>query len=166
MFDFLITFLTSNTFTFTDNSDYSGLTVTETSLLMYKPPITVGVNTPVPLFPAPLSVLGDPITVDTSLLGSPTTLPDGVYQFDYLVTSDENGLETTTDYFIKDLGLLSCRTSLIKNLISGNGCKSCEANSFDAILNAAHYEADADNFTEAETLTNHLIKTCTECNNC
>ena len=164
MLDFQISFLSGDQIRFTDLSDYTGLTVTATDLNVYSLPITIGEFQLVDLHSEKIAVLGDNVDIDLSLESTPISLSDGVYRFDYLVTSDENGQETVTKYFVRDIGLLECRTSLLKKIIAGDECKACEANMFDAVLNAANYEAANSNYKEAETLVNYLLKICDQCN--
>ena len=159
MADFTIDFSSTTEFIFEDTTDYSGLTGVTQVLNVYLPLITEGVFQIVTL----ASLVG-PQTIDTSLEDPSFSMVDGVYRFELVVTSNENGAESTVICFVKDLDLVICRRRLLREVVTGvNGCQACEANYFSAALNSAKDEAAAGNHKEAELLVFKLIETCNDC---
>ena len=171
MLDFLITFLSNTTFTFTDNSDYTGLTVTSTRLRVYKPPkIDFSTFEEFNLFPEIFAAVGDSGDIDTSTLDDPFTLPDGVYAFEYIITLDTAAEVSLLIYTIKDLDLLNCKTNLVKDyIINGTSdriCKECFINLFDSMLTTAYEEITLpkENYKDSELIVEYLKTNCEICN--
>jgi hypothetical protein len=165
MLDFNITFLSSTSFEFTDNSTYIGLTVSATELRIYGTPITNETYDTILLYGGPILILGEDYTVDLEVaLEDFLVLEDDIYRFDYVVTSVENGVEILTKYFAKTLDLLKCRRTIIRNVVNyKEDCLACEANFFDSVLYSIDIETASGNYKEAELLIAHLKDICKQC---
>lgn len=170
MLDFLITFLSNTTFTFTDNSDYTGLTVVSTRLKIYRPPqINFATFEEFNLSPDIIPIVGDSGDVDVSALEDPFTLADGVYGFEYIITLDDDSEQSLLLYFIKDLDLLNCKTNLVKDYIingtKNRDCKECFINLFDSMLATAYEEITLpkENYKDAELIVEYLKENCEIC---
>ena len=173
MIDFEIQFIDSKTFNFIDNSDYTGVNVVDTNLSLYIPPISSSsLSKTIPLYSTteaglPVQNLGDNAQISTLAASPSFSLPDGTHRFLYNITLDNFSTITAEKIFIKEFELQNCKKSMVQKLISSEDeeyCKACEATSFDAILNAAKYQASISNYIQATEMTEYLKNICTDCN--
>lgn len=175
MLDFSIDITSKTVFDFTDNSDYTGLTVTNTELRIFTPTIASDTFVTVELYsdsypslPVGAS-LGDNATIDLEDLEIDLSLTDGVYRFRYVITLDDLSTQTLDLYVLVDIDTKLCRKNIIKGIINDNAsskCKSCEATIIDSIINSINNELENGNYKSGEELFAYLKKKCNLCTNC
>lgn len=173
MISFDISFIDSTNFTFTDNSDYTGLGIQRTELRVFRPTIQEGVFETLSMYDPVngglITNLGDSATIDTSTLESSFILCDGVYRFVYIVILTDNSESCLELLSIKDLDLLVCKRNIITDIIAQKNpidCLACEATFFEAVLQSAYDSISRDMFKEAQALLDYLIDICNKCKNC
>lgn len=173
MLDFNIVFIDKTTIQFVDLSDYTGISVLDTSLSLYLPPIeNTSVSNDIDLYSTtetglPITTLGNNAVIDLNTLEQPFTLVDGVYRVLYKVIL-EGATETSVEHiFFKKIDLIACKKALIKDLITNpdsTKCKACEATFFDSVFASIEAEAIDDNYIEATQMAEYLKEQCKICN--
>lgn len=157
MADFNITFNELD-FVFSDNTDYSDLTITKTDLLVTYP--NIGSNDPITLdlYDENIASLGDNFTFTPADELSLSTLVDGVYKFTFKGYNGGTEIFSVTKYFIYYFNLLSW-LRLQSDLEMDKQCsdKWLEIGRNNGMLRNAIFLAENDEWIKAQEIMDFLI---------
>ena len=159
MLDFSISFSEDQSFTITDNSDYSGYTFDETNLEITYPKIDDNTPTILDLFPENVAAAGDNFTYNIADFSSLSTLNTGVYAFRLVVLNATVEVDSLTLYFINDYQIFLYLNKLIDQNIDDQCSNNwCVISGIDAHLTVAEKHAENGDYNRAEEIIDYLIK--------
>ncbi len=98
-----------------------------------------------------------------------TRIPDGIYQFDYLVYVDDTDAYTASTYVLVDSNVNCCIANLAENVDAtkcGCGKAASKFEKASLALTAARFAMDCPNITNAAKNLRAAIEICDGCTNC
>jgi hypothetical protein len=163
---FEVSFVDNEIISFTDNTDYTALTVDKTYLLITYPDITENQELTIPLYDVNISTLGDNVdlTVETTEDVDLSLLPDlidGVYKLTFVLENIGVEVSRSTIYRINDYSVQNCLRNKL-DVVIDKQCSSlnCEIGLANALLDTAIRLASEDRFSEAQEYMYRLSDIC------
>lgn len=162
--DFEITFNEDLSFTITDNTDYTLLTVDETILEITYPNIVDQTLKELEMYNVNVASLGDNFTFIVANEDLLSTLIDGVYKFRFVSKNAGVEVTSTTKYVVQDFKVYSCLLSKT-DAIMDKQCddKWCETGLTQAMLDISKRHASNNDYVEAQEIIDFLTDLCNEC---
>jgi hypothetical protein len=163
MANFSISFNENIGFTFTDLTDYSGLTVTKTDLKIIYPNISSNIEINLDLYNERVSLGGDfEFVVENEELLS--ELSDGVYRFEFVVLNGETIVESVVKFFINDFSAYKCLLIKTDDILDDE-CSDQWINlgKLSALLEVAKRRAEEGLYIEAQNIMDYISNKCNAC---